>query len=296
MYATALFVCYIILLLYLHCTASLIQARISLGRIQRFYELEEIDEEGRIWTNRNGINISNTNNNSDKQTTATSTTSGGTVVVSQGVFSWSPELTAEKAAIALANTKRIQAETDKDNAKANKKAAKHAKKSAVTDTTATTTGTADTTTTVSDNGHDATTATDAEQAADVEAAAAQQDVVKFESRLDFSVRAGELLAIVGSVGSGKSSVIAAMLGEMTRVEGTITVDGSVAYVAQTSYIMNMTLRDNILIGAPMDQHRYNAVLDACALTEDLAILPGGDLTEIGEKVNSLKKSHDYSLL
>jgi ABC-type multidrug transport system fused ATPase/permease subunit len=245
-------------------TASLIQARISLGRIQRFYELEEIDEEGRIWTNRNGINSSND---------TTKKISGGTVVVSSGVFSWSPELTAEEAVVAAANAKRIQDETDKDNAKANKKAAKQAKKSAVTDTTTAAAATF--------------TTTDAEQTADtVEAASQQQEIVKFESQLDFSVRAGELLAIVGSVGSGKSSVIAAMLGEMTRVQGTITVDGSVAYVAQTAYIMNMTLRDNILIGAPMDQQRYNAVLDACALTEDLAILPGGDLTEIGEKVTT----------
>jgi ABC-type multidrug transport system fused ATPase/permease subunit len=245
-----------------HCTASLIQARISLGRIQRFYELEEIDEEGRIWTNRNGINNSND---------TTKKTPGGTVVVSNGVFSWSPELTAEEAVVAQQNAKRVQYETDKDNAKVNKKAAKQAKQSAVTDTTIATAAAA-------------TTTTDAEQTDT--AAAQQQEIVKFESQLDFSVRAGELLAIVGSVGSGKSSVVAAMLGEMTRVQGTITVDGSVAYVAQTAYIMNMTLRDNILIGAPMDQQRYNAVLDACALTEDLAILPGGDLTEIGEKVTT----------
>jgi ABC-type transport system involved in cytochrome bd biosynthesis fused ATPase/permease subunit len=245
-----------------HCTASLIQARISLGRIQRFYELEEIDEEGRIWTNRNGIINSND--------TTKKTSGGGTVVVSNGVFSWSPELTAEEAVVAAANAKRIQDETDQDNAKAKKKAAKQAKKSAVTDTTSAA----------------AATTTDAEQTDAADATAQQQEIVKFESQLDFSVRAGELLAIVGSVGSGKSSVIAAMLGEMTRVQGTITVDGSVAYVAQTAYIMNMTLRDNILIGASMDQQRYNAVLDACALTEDLAILPGGDLTEIGEKVTT----------
>ena len=71
---------------------------------------------------------------------------------------------------------------------------------------------------------------------------------------------------------------------MTRVKGSIDIDGSVAYVAQTAWIINATLRDNILLGLPFDEERYNAVLDACDLSQDLAILPAGDFTEIGEKV------------
>ena len=58
-----------------------------------------------------------------------------------------------------------------------------------------------------------------------------------------------------------------------------------AYVAQQAWIQNATVRDNILFGRPYDEGRYEAVLDACALRQDLAILPAGDKTEIGEKVS-----------
>ena len=60
-----------------------------------------------------------------------------------------------------------------------------------------------------------------------------------------------------------------------------------AYVAQQAWIQNTTLRNNILFGKPFDEDRYNSVLDACALRPDLDILPGGDATEIGEKVDML---------
>lgn len=59
---------------------------------------------------------------------------------------------------------------------------------------------------------------------------------------------------------------------------------SVAYVAQQAWIQNATLRDNVLFGSPYHQRQYDKVLDACALRPDLDILPGGDMTEIGEKV------------
>jgi ABC-type multidrug transport system fused ATPase/permease subunit len=64
----------------------------------------------------------------------------------------------------------------------------------------------------------------------------------------------------------------------------LTLQGSVAYVAQQAWIQNATLKDNILFGKPYHEERYNMVLDACALRPDLLILPAGDLTEIGEKV------------
>ena len=66
----------------------------------------------------------------------------------------------------------------------------------------------------------------------------------------------------------------------------IMLQGSVAYVAQQAWIQNNTLRDNILFGNAYNEQRYNKVLDACALRPDLEILPGGDQTEIGEKVPS----------
>ncbi|KAJ0393810.1 hypothetical protein ATCC90586_001341 [Pythium insidiosum] len=97
------------------------------------------------------------------------------------------------------------------------------------------------------------------------------------------VRAGELWVVQGAVGSGKSSLCAALLGEMTKRTGSVYVGGSVAFCSQQPWIQHRTLRDNVLFGLPMDRKKYNKVLDACALTADLACLPAGDLTEIGER-------------
>ncbi|CAL8300312.1 unnamed protein product [Merluccius merluccius] len=94
---------------------------------------------------------------------------------------------------------------------------------------------------------------------------------------------GKLVAVVGAVGSGKSSLISALLGEMHSVQGFVNLQGSVAYVPQQAWIQNATLRDNILFGSSHDRCRFQKVLDACALGPDLELLPGGDLTEIGEK-------------
>ncbi|XP_027033322.1 ATP-binding cassette sub-family C member 3 isoform X2 [Tachysurus fulvidraco] len=94
---------------------------------------------------------------------------------------------------------------------------------------------------------------------------------------------GSLLAVVGNVGCGKTSLLSALLGEMEKLEGHVSIRGSVAYVPQQAWIQNATLRDNILFGRPYIEDKYRRVMDACALTPDLDILPGGDQTEIGEK-------------
>ncbi|KAG8546688.1 hypothetical protein GDO81_029970 [Engystomops pustulosus] len=67
---------------------------------------------------------------------------------------------------------------------------------------------------------------------------------------------------------------------MTLLEGSIAVNGSFAYVAQQAWILNATLRDNILFGKDYDEERYNTVLSVCCLRPDLAILPNSDLTEV----------------
>ncbi|XP_028915134.1 canalicular multispecific organic anion transporter 1 [Ornithorhynchus anatinus] len=97
------------------------------------------------------------------------------------------------------------------------------------------------------------------------------------------IQPGQLMSVVGAVGSGKSSLISALLGEMEHVHGNITIKGSLAYVPQQSWIQNGTLRDNILFGSPLDEERYQRILEACALLPDLELLPGGDMAEIGEK-------------
>uniref|UniRef100_A0A8W7PDN0 ABC-type glutathione-S-conjugate transporter n=1 Tax=Anopheles coluzzii TaxID=1518534 RepID=A0A8W7PDN0_ANOCL len=101
--------------------------------------------------------------------------------------------------------------------------------------------------------------------------------------INLALRRGKLSAVVGGVGTGKSSLISALLGEMEKMKGSVNTDGSIAYVPQQAWIQNATLRDNILFGRPFDQAKYDKVIECCALRPDLEMLPGGDTTEIGEK-------------
>ncbi|XP_015455416.1 multidrug resistance-associated protein 5 isoform X1 [Pteropus alecto] len=101
--------------------------------------------------------------------------------------------------------------------------------------------------------------------------------------IDLEIEEGKLVGICGSVGSGKTSLISAILGQMTLLEGSVAASGTFAYVAQQAWILNATLRDNILFGKEFDEERYNSVLNSCCLRPDLAILPNSDLTEIGER-------------
>ncbi|MBN3286487.1 MRP5 protein, partial [Polyodon spathula] len=101
--------------------------------------------------------------------------------------------------------------------------------------------------------------------------------------IELSIEEGKLIGICGSVGSGKTSLISAILGQMTLLDGCIAVNGNFAYVAQQAWIFNSSLRDNILFGKEYEEDRYNTVLSACCLRTDLAILPNGDLTEVGER-------------
>ena len=118
------------------------------------------------------------------------------------------------------------------------------------------------------------------------------------------------MVVVGPVGCGKSSLLSALLGEMEKLEGKVYVkvrrvgtpgkgslanpkvtlgfscgQGSVAYVPQQAWIQNCTLQENVLFGRTLDPSRYQRALEACALPADLEVLPGGDKTEIGEKVH-----------
>ncbi|KAL6759443.1 ABC transporter [Haematococcus lacustris] len=99
----------------------------------------------------------------------------------------------------------------------------------------------------------------------------------------FEVRPGEVAAIVGRVGSGKSSVFQAILQNMVLEKGVMAVGGSISYVPQTPWVQNLTLRDNILFGLPYDEVKYKKVIHACALELDLQILPQGDQSMAGER-------------
>ncbi|KAF9959731.1 hypothetical protein BGZ65_000094, partial [Modicella reniformis] len=103
------------------------------------------------------------------------------------------------------------------------------------------------------------------------------------NNINLQVSPGNLTAIMGRVGQGKSSLLSAIIGDMYKCQGAVKVYGLMAYVPQQAWIINATVRDNITFGKPFDQERYDHVLFASGLLPDLEILAAGDLTEIGER-------------
>ncbi|XKL69367.1 hypothetical protein PGB90_007136 [Kerria lacca] len=101
--------------------------------------------------------------------------------------------------------------------------------------------------------------------------------------INVKINRGKLVAVVGPVSSGKSSLISAFFGEMYKQSGFVNTNGSIAYVPQQAWIQNATIKDNITFNKTISESIYNKALDACALNVDLEILPAGDQTEIGEK-------------
>ena len=80
-------------------------------------------------------------------------------------------------------------------------------------------------------------------------------------------------------------MIQAMLGEMIMTDGVFKIndDGCIGYLSQKAFIINATVRDNIIFGLDYDEHEYNECITAAALNDDLMILANGDMTEIGER-------------
>ncbi|GMH40904.1 hypothetical protein BSKO_08808 [Bryopsis sp. KO-2023] len=101
--------------------------------------------------------------------------------------------------------------------------------------------------------------------------------------ITFSAQPGSVTMIVGAVGSGKSSLLASLIRQIGRVSGTVKVGGSVAYVAQTAWIINDTVRENIILGGEYDPERYEKAIEVAQLTADLKSWERGDMTEIGER-------------
>ncbi|CAA7062353.1 unnamed protein product [Microthlaspi erraticum] len=104
------------------------------------------------------------------------------------------------------------------------------------------------------------------------------------SNINVEIPVGSLVAIVGGTGEGKTSLVSAMLGELSHSETSdVVIRGSVAYVPQVSWIFNATVRENIIFGSEFESERYWRAIDVTALQHDLDLLPGRDLTEIGER-------------
>ena len=113
----------------------------------------------------------------------------------------------------------------------------------------------------------------------------RDNAVPILSGIDLHIRPGELIGVIGSVGCGKSSLLAAVLGEMEMAEDSrVQVEGKVGYLSQKPWIRNQTMKENIVaFGPPYDAARYQRCIKAAALLADFAILPAGDQTEIGEQ-------------
>ncbi|XP_037120770.1 multidrug resistance-associated protein 4-like isoform X2 [Syngnathus acus] len=105
--------------------------------------------------------------------------------------------------------------------------------------------------------------------------------------ISLTVESHQLLAVIGPVGSGKSSLLSAILGELSHDNGTMTVRGRLSYASQQPWVFPGTIRSNILFGRSLDPMKYERVLKACALKKDLQLLPDGDLSLIGDKGGTL---------
>lgn len=110
-----------------------------------------------------------------------------------------------------------------------------------------------------------------------------KDAVLKDINLD--VKPGSFVAVIGQVASGKSSLLASILGELYPISGRFNICNSmsIAYVPQQAWIQNMTVKENILFGSKFNQELYELVVNSCSLSTDLETLPGGDEAEIGEK-------------
>uniref|UniRef100_A0A3P9IC91 Cystic fibrosis transmembrane conductance regulator n=1 Tax=Oryzias latipes TaxID=8090 RepID=A0A3P9IC91_ORYLA len=101
--------------------------------------------------------------------------------------------------------------------------------------------------------------------------------------VSFTLKSNQLLAVIGPVGAGKSSLLSAILGELPAEKGVLKVKGQMTYAAQQPWVFPGTIRSNILFGKEFDQQKYDRVIKACALKRDLELLPGGDQTVIGDR-------------
>ncbi|XP_053689234.1 probable multidrug resistance-associated protein lethal(2)03659 [Sabethes cyaneus] len=105
--------------------------------------------------------------------------------------------------------------------------------------------------------------------------------------VNLHVQPGTLVAVIGPVGAGKSSLIHAILGELPLEGGTIKVNGEVSYAPQEPWLFSASVRQNILFGLPMDKERYKRVVKTCALERDFQLFANGDKTIVGERGVSL---------
>ncbi|XP_032234169.1 ATP-binding cassette sub-family C member 4 [Nematostella vectensis] len=113
------------------------------------------------------------------------------------------------------------------------------------------------------------------------------DVSPVLSDINMDFNENKLVLVTGPVGSGKSSLLLTLLGELLPSEGSVKTRGEVVYVPQTAWVFSGTVRENILFSKPYDEERYQRTLEACDLAKDIVSLPQGDATILGERGASL---------
>ncbi len=101
--------------------------------------------------------------------------------------------------------------------------------------------------------------------------------------ISFEIKPKQLVAVVGRVASGKSTFGASILGLITKTTGDLIVEGKTAYVSQEAFIMNETVRENILFGEPFKKERYDNIVSACEMSSDMELFINQDMTQVGEK-------------
>lgn len=105
--------------------------------------------------------------------------------------------------------------------------------------------------------------------------------------LSLTIKPGKLIAVIGPVGAGKSSLLHVLLRELPLISGSLHVGGTISYASQEPWLFAGSVRQNILFGQPMDRPRYNTVVRRCALDRDFTLFPHGDKTVVGERGVSL---------
>ncbi len=130
----------------------------------------------------------------------------------------------------------------------------------------------------------------------------REDEIVVLQDIDFCISAscsGRLITVLGRVGSGKSALLHAILGEMHLKSGCVVLPSnqqlSIGYASQSAFIQNASLKDNILFGKDYDESLFRQVVKACALDEELATLPNGCESQIGDKVLAALSSIGESL-
>lgn len=225
-----------------------IQSRISLRRLERYLDLPDLAEYVESNTSPDAVDDKNTNE------------LYGSITVTNGTFTWIDP-----------DGKPIRAIQEDSNKKAKAKKEKSAAVQAAEDEMRASSHSYVSSSAISDGTPKGPTIT-------------LQDI-------SFNIEAGSLVAVVGNVGSGKTSLLAALLGELEPLNGSKVYiprpndagAGFISYCAQSPWVVNDTLRGNVLFGREYDEERYEKVVEASALLDDFSALPAGDLTEIGER-------------